>query len=116
MLDASLSINSGDWVDRVCIDTTAPCWMETLPLRIGENKLELHFSFAKNVTKGKRQTGFVPTKTVICLEILVENVTNLQTFMIEALGKLVAVLAQLEIIFRLRDNLHLGLAQLQASK
>ena len=52
MLDAGLSINSGDWVDRVCIDTTAPCWMETLPLTVGENKLELHFSFAKNVTKG----------------------------------------------------------------
>jgi len=68
MLDASLSINSGDWVDRVCIDTTAPCWMETLPLTVGENKLELHFSFARNVTK----------------EILVENVTGVQTFMIEA--------------------------------
>ena len=95
MLDASLSINSGDWVNRVCIDTTAPCWMETIPLTIGENKLELHFSFARNVTKGKRNERLnLLQLTVICLEILVENVTGVQTFMIEAVGKLVVVLTE----------------------
>ena len=53
---------------------------------------------------------------MICLEILVENVTGVQTFMIEAVGRLVADLTEHKIIFRVRDNLHLGLAQLQASK
>ena len=52
MMDASLSINSGDWVDRVCLETDPPCWMETLSLKIGANNLSLHFSFAQNVSKG----------------------------------------------------------------
>ena len=93
MLDASLSINSGDWMDRVCIDVTAPCWMETLPLKVGENKLDLHFAFAKNLSKGKNLDSLDFFRlTVICSVIMVEDVSRPQTFMIETQGKLAALL------------------------